>query len=776
MQLDKELRQLTKARTSQTQSYSEIYTPIVYRIGNQEDQSALLELLQVNPNIQVFDSIQNQLTDLIKGLNPTLVLSKEQISEKILEHLNGTEPEEYGVWIYYPWLEKLVHILDKDEFIMVRTNRNKHKITQLEQDQLMQKKIGVIGLSVGQSVSLTLAIERGCGELRIADFDHLDLTNLNRIRSGVQNIDLRKTVIVAREIAEIDPFLKVVCFHEGITEENIDAFLTENGKLDLLIDECDGIDIKILCRVKAKGHQIPVLMEASDRGTIDIERFDLQPDRPILHGYIEHLDISKVKHLKTNEEKIPYILPIAGVETLSTRMKASMIEIQQTITSWPQLASAVTYGGGITADLSRRILLQELSVSGRFFVDIEEIIADPPSDAPKPEMPKPEKGISFPEIRTLIAGTNIEKAKGAVALDETQLEQIMQTAQRASSAGNNQPWKWYYEQGTLFLFHDTERSFSFANHKNIVAYVGFGLALESLRLKADSLNLNLHEQLFPDPNIPTLIAALQFSAADQHQVKDTLAGLTGIRNTNRNQPKERKPVSTEILSTIKTETEQVSGAKIHFIEDENTIRKVADIMGEADKLRLYTPTGHHELFNLELRFTKEESERTGDGLDLESFGLTPGEAIGMRIAKDPEVLSLLKKWKMGTGLERLSKKSGIASSAIALITMPAHTSADFINGGRAVERMWLTANHAGIAIHPMTASILHFNILKYGEGLNQDSYLKDRFTELNGIFYDCFSTVDQKEEVSVFLCRLFYSEKEDAPSKRLPIDKIFIHA
>src|SRR5690606_18884411 len=113
-----------------------------------------------------------------------------------------------------------------------------YKITPEEQQVLAGKKVGVIGLSVGQSVSLTLAMERGLGELRIADFDELEITNLNRLRSGVQNLGLKKTVIVAREIAEIDPYLKVTCFHEGINNDNMESFLLDEGKLDVLIDEC----------------------------------------------------------------------------------------------------------------------------------------------------------------------------------------------------------------------------------------------------------------------------------------------------------------------------------------------------------------------------------------------------------------------------------------------------------------------------------------------------------------------------------------------------------
>ncbi len=117
-----------------------------------------------------------------------------------------------------------MRVLAEKDFIRLRTSRNRYKITQEEQDLLCSKKIGIIGLSVGQSVALSLAMERTFGELRIADFDTLDLSNMNRIRTGLFNLGIKKTWIVAREIAEIDPFLKVVIFDEGITEENKDDF------------------------------------------------------------------------------------------------------------------------------------------------------------------------------------------------------------------------------------------------------------------------------------------------------------------------------------------------------------------------------------------------------------------------------------------------------------------------------------------------------------------------------------------------------------------------
>ncbi|MFT5513387.1 MAG: hypothetical protein ACI8SE_001794 [Bacteroidia bacterium] len=118
-----------------------------------------------------------------------------------------------------------------------------------------------------------------------------------------------------------------------------------DGKLDVCIEVCDGLLTKIQTRQVAKKLGVPVVMNSSDRGTTDVERYDLDPDWPIFHGLIDHLDISKVKEAKTNEEKVPYLLPMIGIDTASERLRASILEIEGTITTWPQLASGVIFGG-----------------------------------------------------------------------------------------------------------------------------------------------------------------------------------------------------------------------------------------------------------------------------------------------------------------------------------------------------------------------------------------------------------------------------------------------
>lgn len=351
------------------------YLPKFFRLNNPQDKQAIESLIESGQVHYIHDEITGQLQELIKSKNPSIKIKENDYPDLISKHLAGKEKMMYGVWVYYEWSKRLIHLLDEEEFIEVRTNRNRYKITREEQEALKNKKIGIVGLSVGQSIALTIATERVCGELRLADFDTAELSNLNRIRTGVHNLGIYKTIIAAREIMEIDPFLKVKIYNDGLNAENMNDFFLEGGKLDLFIEVCDGLDVKIKSRYKAKELRVPVVMDTNDRGMLDVERFDLEPDRPILHGYLEKFEKTDSFIIDENN-RLEVLKSILSFDSLSKRLKYSMTQINKSINSWPQLASSVVLGGAITTDISRKILLDEHTLSGRFYVDLDEIFLD----------------------------------------------------------------------------------------------------------------------------------------------------------------------------------------------------------------------------------------------------------------------------------------------------------------------------------------------------------------------------------------------------------------
>lgn len=121
-------------------SLDNIYKPRFYYPNNTSDEKELQNLLRDKPVSFVRDEIYSQLKELIKIQNPSIKLTEQDYSELIAKHLNGNPIEKYGVWVFYPWNNYLVHLLDKEEFVTVRTNRNKYKITSEEQDILEKRK------------------------------------------------------------------------------------------------------------------------------------------------------------------------------------------------------------------------------------------------------------------------------------------------------------------------------------------------------------------------------------------------------------------------------------------------------------------------------------------------------------------------------------------------------------------------------------------------------------------------------------------------------------
>jgi molybdopterin/thiamine biosynthesis adenylyltransferase/nitroreductase len=749
-----------------------VYSPVFFRSNSTSDKKSLEELIFAKQVSFVHDEIYGQLQELLKSKNPSVRIKSDAYNELIENHLQGIDLKDYGVWVYYPWNQRLVHMLDHDEFIEVRTNRNQYKITRSERDKLGTKKVGIIGLSVGQSIALTLTMERGYGELRLADFDILELSNLNRIRAGVHNLGIPKVVVTAREIAEIDPFLKVSCFFDGLTVTNMDEFFTKNGKLDILIDECDGLDMKIISRYKARELRIPVLMDTSDRGMIDIERFDIEPERPILHGTVQGIDPESIKEL-SHEDKVPIVLQMLGVDNISLRAKASMIEVEQTINTWPQLASSVTLGGAAGADICRRILLDQFHESGRYYIDFDDLIADKKKPLPHALRPNPYSLLTLPEMKSLVKPANsISNTEGRINPSEEIIQQLVHAACAAPSTGNDQPWKWLYINGTLYLYHEEQRSFSFGDYKKIASFLTFGAAYENLYIHALKLGIEPYYDFLPNPSSEKLVASIYFKELKNNQAIEFLLPLNEAifkRQTNRNQGP-RSLLSQEIFEQLTTYSESIPGAKFRIFTDENVIKSIGRVIGACDRTRLLNPEGHFDFVHREMRWEPNDAKYTRDGVDIRTLGLPNAQLAALGILKDENVIRTLKELKGGKALDLLSIRTVSTASALCMITLPKFQLLDFFEGGRAMERFWLAATNLGLAVHPLISPFYLFPRITHGngEGLDEESVkeltaLRKEFTSLTNL---------EESQAEVFLTKIAIAEEPTIKTYRLPLEDV----
>lgn len=679
--------------------------PIVFNPIDPIDWEEIQEL-RSSKYVITIDAIDSQVSDLIKADHPEIQLSKCEIEKKVKDFFIGKDSDLYGNWVYYPWKNTLVHVLPEREFVRVRTLRNNYKITPSEQEELGAKKVGIVGLSVGQSIALAMALERSCGEMRLADFDTLELSNLNRLKAGVTSLGIEKVVIAAREILEIDPYLKVTLFRNGINEENIEDFLTGNGKLDLLVDECDSLDIKVLLREKAKQEMIPVMMDTSDRGMLDVERFDLEPERPIFHGMVEGITKAELGNL-SNKERVAIVLKITGLETLSLRMKASLLEIGSSITSWPQLASGVFLGGASVAHVGRRLLLGDNVPSGRFYVDFDEIVKiDQPQEVPV--MPSYQNGSAF--SKRILDQLPSEILQSGYLLSPQELKKILSFANMAPSGGNIQPWIWVFDRkGILHLFHDKERSHSMLDFKGTGSLIAFGAALENLRLITAKEGIEIeiinHIREFEEE----LICSIRFIAKFKNPIQvphlELVDGIA-LRCTNRKNNSRQliDPAQLEELASFA----QTNGISVKFTEDLKDLESLAEIVGGMDRMRFFHEEGLMD-FIKEVRWTEKDAIETKDGIDIATLEMSATERAAMGLLKDPRTVKFFRKFLMGYGLTKISKDTLTTSSGIMLLQGDEFSPFSYLEGGKVLQRIWIKANMMGISIQPVAAMLFIFH-------------------------------------------------------------------
>ncbi|WP_090147618.1 Rv1355c family protein [Dyadobacter soli] len=747
-----------------------IYKPVFISKERYADKANFLSFIEDYRGKTILDLFASQKKELIRIRNPKKRLTDAEVEQRYSEWAVGKNPDTEGHWIYYPWSERLLHVVAEEEFIELRTTRNHYKITPAEQKTLAERSIGIIGLSVGHSVALSMATERTCGRLKLADFDTIELSNLNRIRTGLHNIGVNKCIVTAREIAEIDPFLTIECFPDGITKENLDGFLLDGGKLDILVDECDDITLKVKCRNRAAQLAIPVVMETSDRGMLDVERFDLEPERPIFHGLLRDIPLENFEHI-SEEDRLPFVIRIVNVINASKRGRASLVEVGQSISTWPQLASAVTLGGGVVTDVCRRILLNQFDESGRYYVDIEELIGN---KLKKAEVAVPGNPFDPFDVQEAIRiADSLPVGQPSEIIDEAVLKDIVNAACYAPSTGNDQPWKWLYRNGRLHLFHDRYRSYSFGDFDQIASNISFGAAYENLVLKSNEADLHIHAELFPLGQESTLIAVITFAgngAGVNTQPVFSPQSVAAIfeRNTNRN-PSTAVQVSANELEALRTAAESVEGARFHYFDEREHMMALAEIIGECDRIRLLNPSGHRDFVQREMKWSPAEAENSRDGIDIRTLGMSKGQMTALSIIRDEEIVQALKNIQGAGALVDVARNSVKTASALGMITMPKYDYEDFFWGGVSMQRFWLKAEELQFAIHPLISPFYLFPRVTKGNGAGLDEAESSKLRDLREKFMRLVPFEDNIAEV--FLFKLASAPRPEIKSYRLPLEE-----
>jgi hypothetical protein len=172
----------------------------------------------------------------------------------------------------------------------------------------------------------------------------------------------------------------------------------------------------------------------------------------------------------------------------------------------------------------------------------------------------------------------------------------------------------------------------------------------------------------------------------------------------------------------------------------------------------------------ELRWSREEAESTGDGLEVESLALSAVDRAGLELCRRHEALKLLAQWDLGSGLARMGQRWAASASALGLLVVKPAERMGYFHGGRALQRLWLSATRAGLSLHPMTFLPYGFARVVRGGGDGFASATVAGLRELRPGYLRAFGLSGDEGEVLLF--RALPSRGPLPASVRRPVDEV----
>ena len=296
----------------------------------------------------------------------------------------------YGVYAYYHGRNELVRYCDPFWHRVVATASSSKLLADPGQTQtwralrevLETTTVAVAGGSVGNNVLHSVVMDLRPRAIKIADKSVYKMENINRVRldyrhmvspqstrtSDFDSALRNKACVSAEQLYGIDPFIDVWVYQNGVTERDTERFFAGKGKepaIDIILDEVDDPQVKILLREEARKRRIPLVM-VTDVGSsvqLDVLRYDEDPTLSLTYGQEDAAVYAALSAVYDNPGDrasfFNFVDVLIGPDYRAGELGnilAGTTEIP-TSTLIPQLGSTAAVAGGIAAEAVARIRL-----------------------------------------------------------------------------------------------------------------------------------------------------------------------------------------------------------------------------------------------------------------------------------------------------------------------------------------------------------------------------------------------------------------------------------
>src|SRR5687768_6048759 len=94
----------------------EAYRPQLYDASHPDTVAILRGMRASGDIVLVTDRLEDQVRELLETREPAETLTPNQMDARLRSYLGDTAISRHGMWAYYPWSKRLVHVLGEDDF------------------------------------------------------------------------------------------------------------------------------------------------------------------------------------------------------------------------------------------------------------------------------------------------------------------------------------------------------------------------------------------------------------------------------------------------------------------------------------------------------------------------------------------------------------------------------------------------------------------------------------------------------------------------------------
>ncbi|MEZ4195602.1 MAG: hypothetical protein R3B53_04425 [Candidatus Paceibacterota bacterium] len=296
------------------------------------------------------------------------------------------------------------------------------------------------------------------------------------------------------------------------------------------------------------------------------------------------------------------------------------------------------------------------------------------------------------------------------------ISKIIYDGIQAPSGENSQPWQFIVDKNVIHVLNIENRDSTLYNSGQHGSFVAHGALIENMVISASHYGYRVEITTFPSGD-SGVIAKLVLH--EEPIAEDPLYASIHHRQTNRHKYN-KIPISKANQALLVDACAEFEGNVFKIVDDPDKLDILANASATVERLMFRNKAFHRFFFKH--FFEKQYDEHEPSGLYIDTLGMSAFEKFGIKLIKNWPIAYLFNLLGIARINSRMRAQHYRQSAAFGVVVTYGDQPHDYLEAGRAMERVWLKSTELGISLQPCVGVLyLWEGLMKNAESVFSES-------------------------------------------------------